>query len=79
MAEEFQRNHLGKEPGTISMKNLLQKYGKYFWVLPLLFSIKELYQVLYTTKGDILDFLMMTGMTYWFRGMSVGKFSHKEN
>ena len=79
MAEEFQRNHQGKEPGTISMKNLLQKYGKYFWVLPLLFSIKELYQVLYTTKCDILDFLMMTGMTYWFWGMSVGKFSHKEN
>ena len=79
MAEEFQRNHQGKEPGTISIKNLLQKYGKYFWVLPLLFSIKELYQVLYTTKGDILDFLLTTGMTYWFWGMSVGKFSHKEN
>ena len=79
MTEEFQRNHQGKEPGTISMKKLLQKYGKYSWVLPLLFSIKELYQVLFTTKGDILDFLMMTGMTFWFWGMSVGKFSRKEN
>mgnify|MGYP004389600917 CR=1 FL=1 len=56
------------------MKGLVQKYGRYFWVLPLLVSIRELYQVLYTTKGDILDLLIMVGMTYWFWGMSVGKF-----
>tara|TARA_B100000945_G_C20281486_1_gene548841 strand:+ start:439 stop:621 length:183 start_codon:yes stop_codon:yes gene_type:complete len=60
------------------MKNLVQKYGKYFWVLPLLFSIRELYQVFYTAKGDILDFVLMVGMTYWFWGMSVGKFPYKE-
>ena len=56
------------------MKGLVQKYGRYFWVLPLLVFIRELYQVLYTTKGDILDLLIMVGMTYWFWGMSVGKF-----
>ncbi len=78
MAKEFQRNHQGKEAGISNMENLVQKYGKYFWTLPLLFSIRELYQVLYTTKGDMLDFLMMVGMTYWFWGMSVGKFSYKE-
>tara|TARA_B100000214_G_scaffold354936_1_gene312242 strand:- start:616 stop:786 length:171 start_codon:yes stop_codon:yes gene_type:complete len=53
---------------------MIKKYGRYFWVLPLLVSIRELYQVLYTTKGDILDFLIMVGMAYWFWGMSVGKF-----
>ena len=44
------------------------------FVLPLLFSIWELYQMLYTTKGDIFDFILMVGMTYWFWGMSIGKF-----
>ena len=53
---------------------MIKKYGKYFWVLPLLFSIRELYQMLYTTKGDIFDFILMVGMTYWFWGMSIGKF-----
>ena len=57
---------------------MIKKYGRYFWVLPLLVSIRELYQVLYTTKGDILDFLIMVGMAYWFWGMSVGKFPYKE-
>ena len=56
---------------------MIKKYGKYFWVLPLLFSIRELYQMLYTTKGDIFDFILMVGMTYWFWGMSIGKFKIK--
>ena len=51
-----------------------KKCEKYFWVLPLLFSIRELYQMFYTTKGDIFDFILMVGMTYWFWGMSAGKF-----
>ncbi|GIR30143.1 MAG: hypothetical protein CM15mP44_4260 [Candidatus Neomarinimicrobiota bacterium] len=29
--------------------------------------------MMYTTKGDIFDFILMVGMTYWFWGMSVGK------
>ena len=53
---------------------MIKKYGKYFWVLSLLFSIRELYQMFYTTKGDIFDFILMVGMTYWFWGMSIGKF-----
>ena len=53
---------------------MIKKYGNYFWVLPLLFSIWELYQMLYTIKGDIFDFILMVGMTYWFWGMSIGKF-----
>ena len=53
---------------------MIKKYGKYFWVLPLLFSFRELYQVLYETKGDILDLIMFIGFTYYFWGMSVGKF-----
>ena len=59
------------------MKGLVQKYGLYFWILPLLISIRELYQVFYTTKGDVLDFIFMDGMAYWFWGMSVGKFPYK--
>ena len=48
------------------MKGLVQKYGLYFWILPLLFSIRELYQVFYSTKGDVLDFIFMIGMAFWF-------------
>ena len=48
------------------MKDLVQKYRIYFWVLPLLFSIRELYQVFHTTKGDVLDFILMVGIAYWF-------------
>ena len=51
-----------------------KKVWKVFLVLPLLFSIWELYQMLYTTKGDIFDFILMVGMIYWFWGMSIGKF-----
>ena len=53
---------------------MIKKYGKYFWVLPLLFSFRELNQILYETKGDIPDFIMFIGFTYYFWGMSVGKF-----
>tara|TARA_E500000178_G_C16551569_1_gene543275 strand:+ start:65 stop:244 length:180 start_codon:yes stop_codon:yes gene_type:complete len=56
------------------MKGLVQKYGKYFWILPLIFSIRESYQILYGTLGDIPDLLMFIGFTYYFWGMSVGKF-----
>mgnify|MGYP001178556234 FL=1 len=56
------------------ISNMIKKYGKYFWVLPLLFSFRELYQILYETKGDILDLIMFIGFTYYFWGMSVGKF-----
>ena len=56
------------------MKGLVQKYGKYFWVLPLLVSFRELYQILYGTKGDVVDFIFLVGLSYYFWGMSVGKF-----
>ena len=55
------------------ISNMIKKYGKYFWVLPLLFSFRELYQILYETKGDILDLIMFIGFTYYFWGMSVVK------
>ena len=56
------------------MKGLFEKYGRYFWVLSLLISVRELYQILYGTKGDVVDFLFFDGMSYYFWGMSVGKF-----
>tara|TARA_E500000075_G_scaffold127019_1_gene132239 strand:- start:304 stop:483 length:180 start_codon:yes stop_codon:yes gene_type:complete len=56
------------------MKGLFEKYGRYFWVLSLLISVRELYQILYGTKGDVVDFLFFVGMSYYFWGMSVGKF-----
>ena len=52
-----------------------KKVCKVFWVLLLLFSYREWYQILYeTTKGDIADLLMFIGFTYYFWGTSVGKF-----
>ena len=56
------------------MKDLVQRYGKYFWVFPLLVSFLELYQILYKTKGDVVDFIFFVGLSYYFWGMSVGKF-----
>ena len=57
---------------------MIKKYGKYFWILPLIFSIRESYQILYGTLGDIPDLLMFIGFTYYFWGMSVGKFKWKK-
>ena len=56
---------------------MIKKYGKFFWVLPLLMSIRELYQILSQTNGDILDIVMFIGFTYWFWGISVGKFKEE--
>ena len=56
------------------MKDLVQKYGNYVWVLPLLVSFIELYQIIYGTKGDVVDFIFFVGLSYYFWGMSVGKF-----
>ena len=56
---------------------MIKKYGKFFWVLPLLMSIRELYQILSQANGDILDLVMFIGFTYWFWGISVGKFKDK--
>ena len=52
-----------------------KKVWKVFWVLPLSFFFRELYQILYEkTKGDIADLLMFIGFTYYFWRTSVGKF-----
>ena len=56
---------------------MIKKYGKFFWVLPLLMSMRELYQILSQTNGDILDLIMYLGFIYWFWGISVGKFKDK--
>lgn len=53
---------------------MLKKYGFFFWVLPLLMSIRELYQILSQTNGDILELVMFIGFTFWFWGIYVGKF-----
>ena len=56
---------------------MIKKYGKYFYILALVFSIRESYQILYGTLGDIPDLLMFIGFTYYFWGMSVRIFKSK--
>ena len=51
-----------------------KKVWKVFLDTTFIIFIWELYQMMYTAKGDIFDFILMVGMTYWFWGMSVGKF-----
>ncbi len=60
------------------MKDFFQKYGRFFWVLNLLIAFWELYRLLFTSNGELIIFLIWVGMTYWFWGMSKGKFSNRE-
>tara|TARA_B100000900_G_scaffold411880_1_gene432469 strand:- start:176 stop:376 length:201 start_codon:yes stop_codon:yes gene_type:complete len=54
--------------------NMIKKYGKYFWVISLMIVIRELYQLFYGDQGDITELIIFSGFTYYFWGMSVGKF-----
>ena len=56
------------------ISNMIKKYGKYFWVISLMIVIRELYQLFYGDKGDITELIIFSGFTYYFWGMSVGKF-----
>ena len=53
---------------------MIKKYGKYFWVISLMIVIRELYQLFYADQGDITELIIFSGFTYYFWGMSVGKF-----
>ena len=51
-----------------------KKIWKVFQVLPLLMSIKELYQTLPQANGDILDLVVYVGFIYQLKRSFFGKF-----
>ena len=61
------------------MKKFVQIYGRYFFVLPLILTIWEWYVIIFSDKGgDWFSAIMFSGFTYYFYGMSIGKFKYKE-
>ena len=62
-----------------TMKKFFQTYGRYFFVLPLILTIREWYVIIFSeTGGDWFNAIMLSGFTYYFYGMSIGKFKYKE-
>ena len=60
------------------MKNFLSKYGRHFWILPAIMSLLCWYDVFTNDEGgDLFLSAFFTGLTYWFYGMSIGKFKYK--
>tara|TARA_B100000900_G_scaffold373813_1_gene354634 strand:- start:599 stop:781 length:183 start_codon:yes stop_codon:yes gene_type:complete len=60
------------------MKNPLSKYGKHFWVMPAIMSLYLWYDVFTNDEGgDLFLSTFFTGLSYWFYGMSIGKFKYK--
>jgi hypothetical protein len=60
------------------MKIFFKKYGKYFWVLPLIFAVDEWYRILIVGNGDILTGIMIGGFTYYFWGVGTGRIVDKD-
>ena len=60
------------------MKKFVQMYGSYFFILPLILSTREWYGIIAKEYwGDWFSAIMFTGFTYYFYGMSIGKFKNK--
>tara|TARA_B100001250_G_scaffold406653_1_gene426083 strand:- start:700 stop:879 length:180 start_codon:yes stop_codon:yes gene_type:complete len=56
------------------MKDFFTKYGKYFFIIVLLCAMKEWADLLFRDDGDFILAILTTALTYYFWGLSVGKF-----
>ena len=54
------------------MKNLLSRYGKYFWLLPFTLSLISWYSLFFGNE-DIFDTLLFSAFTYYFYLRGTGK------
>tara|TARA_B100000989_G_C19457460_1_gene434697 strand:+ start:47 stop:265 length:219 start_codon:yes stop_codon:yes gene_type:complete len=61
-----------------SIKKFLNRYGKNFWVIPLISTIMEWHRILIVGNGDLLMGFIMGGFTYYFWGLGTGKIIDKD-
>ena len=61
-----------------SIKKFLNRYGKNFWVIPLISTIMEWHRILIVGYGDLLMGFIMGGFTYYFWGLGTGKIIDKD-
>ena len=61
-----------------NMKNILKKYGHYFWVIPLIFSLMGWYEIFFRDNGDYFMTIMISGLTYYFWGVGTGRIIDKD-
>ena len=55
------------------MKQFLSKYGRHFWLLPLVISLYSWYDLLFHDEGDLFFPLFFSGFTYYFFLKGTGK------
>ena len=61
-----------------SIKKFLNRYGKNFWVIPLISTIMEWHRILIIGNGDLFMCFMLGGFTYYFWGLGTGKIIDKD-
>ena len=54
------------------MKNLLSRYGKYFWLIPFTLSLISWYSLFFGNE-EIFDTLLFSAFTYYFYLRCTGK------
>jgi len=55
------------------MKQFLSKYGRNFWLLPLVISLFFWFDLLFHDEGDLFFTLFFSGFTYYFFLKGTGK------
>ena len=60
-----------------SIKKFLNRYGKNFWFIPLIFAIVEWHRILIVGNGDLFMGFIMGGFTYYFWGLGTGRIIDK--
>ena len=62
-----------------TMKQFLSKYGKHFWLFPLVVSLYSWYDLFFQQGGDLFLTLVFSGFTYYFYLKGIGKLKDKDD
>tara|TARA_B100001093_G_C26295621_1_gene787155 strand:+ start:120 stop:344 length:225 start_codon:yes stop_codon:yes gene_type:complete len=60
------------------IKKFLNRRGKNFWVIPLIFTIMEWHKILLLGDGDLFMGIILGGFTYYFWGLGTGRIIDKD-
>ena len=61
------------------MKQFLSKYGRHFWLFPLVVSLYSWYDLFFQQGGDLFLTLVFSGFTYYFYLKGTGKLKDKDD